>query len=193
MNRWTYWLNNTYCFDINHSCLFYRFNNWVYNLEYVYNYRAEDSRMNCFFNKNCNSCYFTAALGVILNQDKNTQKFFGGGQTDKKSKQVARDDMYHTNDITAMDMLTSRGVLSTGLNGSAPVAFTWDATTWEKKGRYKLDKGSREVTAIAISQDGKYVAMCVKHNNHDIFVFELVKGTQVKKTRLDLTVSTLYL
>jgi WD40 repeat protein len=155
----------------------------TYNLEYVYGYRAEDSRMNCFFNKNGNACYFTAALGVILDQDKNTQKFFGGGQTDNKSKQVARDDMYHTNDITAMDMSTCRGVCATGQNGSVPVAFTWDATTGEKKGRYKLDKGSREVTAIAISQDGKYVAMCDNHNDHNIFVFDLAKGTQVKKDK----------
>ena len=152
-------------------------------MDNVYGYRAEDSKMNCFFNKNGNACNFTAALGVILDQDKNTQKFFGGGQTDNKSKQVARDDMYHKNNITAMDMSTCRGVCATRQNGSVSVAFTWDATTGEKKGRYNLDKGSREVTAIAISQDGKYVAMCDNHNDHNIFVFDLAKGTQVKKDK----------
>ena len=91
--------------------------------------------------------------------------------------------MYHTNDITAMDMSTCRGVCATGQNGSVPIAFTLDATTGEKKGRYNLDKGSREVTAIAISQDGKYVAMCDNHNDHNIFVFDLAKGTQVKKDK----------
>ena len=95
----------------------------TYDLEYVYGYRAEDSRMNCFFNKNGNVCYFTAALGVVLDQDKNTQKFFGGGQTDNTSKMVARDDMYHTNDITAMDMSNCRTLWATGQNGSVPAAF----------------------------------------------------------------------
>jgi microtubule-associated protein-like 6 len=155
----------------------------TYELEYVYGYRAEDSRMNCFYNKNGNVCYFTAALGVILDQDKNTQKFFGGGQTDNTSKQVARDDLYHTNDITAMDTSNCRTLCATGQNGSVPVAFVWDAATGAKKGRYKLDKGGREVTAIAIDPSKKYVALCANDNDHQLYIFDLEKGTQVKKDK----------
>jgi microtubule-associated protein-like 6 len=51
-----------------------------YTLEYVYGYRCEDSRQNVFFNSSGQAVYMTAALGVILDQSSNTQKFFGGGQ-----------------------------------------------------------------------------------------------------------------
>ena len=52
-----------------------------------------------------------------------------------------------------------------------------------KKGRYKLDKGGREVTAIAIDPKKKYVAMCANDNDHQLYIFDLDKGTQVKKDK----------
>ena len=63
----------------------------TYALEYVYGYRSADSRQNCHYNSNGNATYMTAALGVILNQNDNTQKFFGGGEVDNTSKQTAND------------------------------------------------------------------------------------------------------
>jgi WD40 repeat protein len=154
-----------------------------YELEYVYGYRAEDSRMNCFYNKDGHICYMTAALGVILDQRSNTQKFFGGGQTDNTSKKVARDEVGHTNDITAMDMSNCRGLCATGQNGSRPVAFIWDSTTGDKKGRYKLDKGMREVTAIAISPDNKHVALTDNHNDHNLWIYDVESQSKVKKEK----------
>mmetsp|Transcript_42835 Transcript_42835/g.50228 ORF Transcript_42835/g.50228 Transcript_42835/m.50228 type:complete len:569 (+) Transcript_42835:31-1737(+) len=154
-----------------------------YELEYVYGYRAEDSRMNCFYNSSGNACYFTAALGVILDQGSNTQKFFGGGQTDNQSKHVSRDDKAHTNDITAMDMSCDRSLCATGQNGSKPVAFLWDSKSGDFKARFKLDKGMREVTAIAISPDNKMVALTDNHNDHNIWVFDAAKGSQLNKDK----------
>jgi hypothetical protein len=43
-----------------------------YELEYVYGYRCEDSRMNVYFNSAGEAVYMTAALGVILNTQSNT-------------------------------------------------------------------------------------------------------------------------
>ena len=155
----------------------------TYELEYVYGYRAEDSRMNCFYNKKGNVCYMTAALGVILDQGSNKQKFFGGGQTDNSSKHVARDEAGHTNDITAMDMSNCRGFCATGQNGSKPVAFIWDSTNGDKKGRYKLSKGMREVTAIGISPDGKHLALTDNHNDHHLWIFDVDSEKEVKKDK----------
>jgi hypothetical protein len=155
----------------------------TYELEYVYGYRAEDSRMNCFYNKKGNVCYMTAALGVILDQGSNKQKFFGGGQTDNSSKHVARDEVGHTNDITAMDMSNCRGLCATGQNGAKPVAFVWDSTTGDKKGRYKLTKGMREVTAIAISPDNKLLALTDNHNDHNLWIFDVDSEKEVKKDK----------
>lgn len=155
----------------------------TYNLEHVYGYRCEDSRMNCFYNKNGNAVYFTAALGVILDHGSNSQKFFGGGQVDNASKKVARDDHGHTNDITAMDVSDCRGVAATGQNGSRPVAFAWDACTGDKKARFKLDKGMREVTAIGLSPDNKMVALTDNHNDHHIWVFDVSTEECLKKDK----------
>lgn len=71
-------------------------------LEYVYGYRCEDSRQNVFFNPDGNVTYMTACLGVILDKNDNTQKFFGGGEVDNKSKQVASDANHHSNDIMCL-------------------------------------------------------------------------------------------
>jgi len=50
-----------------------------YELEYVYGYRSADSRQNCYFNCKNQATYMTAAVGVILDPETNTQCFFGGG------------------------------------------------------------------------------------------------------------------
>ncbi len=71
----------------------------------------------------------TAALGVILNQNDNTQKYFGGGQVDLKAKNVSNDNDSHTDDITALSISSDRRYAVTGQVGSAPVAFLWDAQT----------------------------------------------------------------
>jgi hypothetical protein len=50
----------------------------------------------------------TAAIGVILDQGSNTQKFFGGGQVDTRAKNVSNDNDHHTDDITAITISNDR-------------------------------------------------------------------------------------
>ena len=64
------------------------------------------------------ACYMTAALGVILDQDSNTQKFFGGGEVDNTSKQTANDNNCHTNDIMCIKVCNHRKMAATGQVGS---------------------------------------------------------------------------
>lgn len=71
----------------------------------------------------------TAAVGVILDQSTNTQKYFGGGQVDLRAKNVSNDNDSHTDDITALTISSDRNFAATGQVGSAPVAFLWDAQT----------------------------------------------------------------
>lgn len=154
-----------------------------FELDYVYGYRAEDSRMNCYYNCDGQICYMTAALGIVLDQGSNTQKFFGGGQTDNKSKKVASNANCHTNDITAMGMSACRKYCATGQNGSTPVAFTWDSCTGKKNERYVLKKGCREVTAISICPENKHVALVDNHNDHNLFIYKFSDGSIVKKDK----------
>ena len=76
----------------------------------------------------------TACLGVILNKDSNTQKFFGGGEVENSSKQVSSTKDSHNNDIMCMDVNTSggRNLAVTGQVGKWPAVFIWDTTTGEK-------------------------------------------------------------
>ena len=75
----------------------------------------------------------TAALGVILDPASNTQRFFGGGQTDLQSKKVSNDNEHHTDDVTALSISSDRALAVTGQVGQAPVAFLWDAQTGQKR------------------------------------------------------------
>lgn len=110
----------------------------------------------------------TACLGVILNKDSNTQKFFGGGEVENQSKQVSSSQDSHNNDIMCMDVNQTggRNVAVTGQVGKWPAVFVWDTTTGEKIHRFALNKGSRAVAAVAISQDGTHIATLDKHNDH---------------------------
>mmetsp|Transcript_5834 Transcript_5834/g.9343 ORF Transcript_5834/g.9343 Transcript_5834/m.9343 type:complete len:222 (+) Transcript_5834:21-686(+) len=125
----------------------------TYELEYVYGYRCEDSRQNVFFNPDGNLVYMTACLGVILDKEANTQTFFGGGEVENKSKQVASDKHHHNNDIMCLDVNTSTGRqwAATGQVGKSPSIFVWNTQTGEKKARFKLERNSRAVSAIALS------------------------------------------
>jgi len=42
--------------------------------------------------------------------------------------------------------------------------------------KFQLPKGSRGVTAIGISYDGKYVSIADNSNDHYVYVFELNSG-----------------
>ncbi len=102
----------------------------------------------------------TACLGIVLDQASNTQKFFGTGEVDNTSKQVSADTNGHNNDILALKMNTCNGVnlCVTGQVGKAPAVFVWDASSCQKVQRVKLPQGARGVSAVAISEDGKYIA-----------------------------------
>lgn len=118
----------------------------------------------------------TAALGVILNHQSNTQKFFGGGQVENKAKNVSNDANAHTDDITSITISADRQWASSGQVGSAPAAFTWNSKTGEFKQRYKLLKGARGVNAIAMSNDSKYVALVDLHDSHYVYVYDVATG-----------------
>ena len=144
-----------------------------YKLEYVFGYRAEDSRNNLFYNKEGNIVYMTACLGVILNKRTNDQTFFGGIEVEHHEKQSARDLFNHTNDIMAMEVSNDRKIACSGQNGSQPSWFIWDAITGEVYRRFILPKGARGVVAIGFSEDNAYVATIDNSDDHVVRVFDV--------------------
>ena len=83
--------------------------NMSVNLEYVHGYRSKDCRNNIFFN-NDRLIYFAAGVGIRLNYENNTQKFF------KK----------HRDDIISMDYSKEIGKFATGEIGPKPRVFIWN-------------------------------------------------------------------
>lgn len=73
-------------------------------------------------------------------------------------------------------MSSDRTFAASGQVGSAPVAFVWDSATGAMIRRFKLAKGARGVDAISISADGKLVACVDRHDQHNVYVFEVDSG-----------------
>jgi WD40 repeat protein len=65
-------------------------------------------------------------------------------------------------------------MVATGQVGKAPTIFIWGSENAEIKHKIKLPKGTRSVTTLGFSFDGKYLAACDLHNDHNIHVFNLV-------------------
>lgn len=119
----------------------------------------------------------SAALGIIHNPHSNTQKFFGGGRVENSAKNVANDENVHTDDILSIKYNKNTNQCVTGQVGSAPVAFVWSAGNCSKQSRMKLPKGSRGITAVAISTDGKRVACVDLNDQHRVYCFDADSGS----------------
>jgi len=142
-----------------------------YSLEYVYGYRCADSKQNAYWNKQGCAVYMTAALGVILDVQSNTQKFFGGGEVVSTAKNVANDMNHHTDDVMCVSLCPKRETAVSGQVGSSPTIFCWDACTGEKKQRIKIAKGARGIVACAINGEGM-IAAADLNNEHCVYVYD---------------------
>ena len=123
----------------------------------------------------------TACLGVILDHNSNTQKFFGGGEVNDERRGEQNDQLMHNDDILGLEMSVDRTTAVTCQRGPKPTCFAWDASTGEKKCRFTLPKGSRGISCISISECGNYMACVDQTNDHNLFVFDLSSGSQVFK------------
>ena len=55
-----------------------------------------------------------AALGIVLDTDKNEMKVFGGQETKMVAKNVADDSKFHMDDILSLDVSADRKTVVTG-------------------------------------------------------------------------------
>jgi len=141
-------------------------------MDYVYGYRAIDSRNNIFYTAKSNEIvYMTAALGIVLNTETNTQKFFGGGD---KSKLQGHDD-----DITALAVHPNKKYVATGQVGKDPLICVWSASDCSLIAKFRLGKDTRAVKCIGFSKDGRYLAAVGDDNDHTVAVWEWEDGHKV--------------
>jgi WD40 repeat protein len=147
-----------------------------YKLEYVYGYRSEDSRQNCYYTASGKIAYMTAALGIVLDPKTNTQTFFGGNSTDTKSKFKTSTDCQHNDDILALDISKDRKYCITGQVGQEPKLFVWDVETKAVVSKLNLPKGTRGISAIGFSSDRSMFACADLHNDHNVYVGDVKSG-----------------
>ena len=70
-----------------------------------------------------------AAVGIVLNTDSNTQKFFGAGYSKTADG--------HSDDITALAIAPDRNTIATGEVGKNPKICVWDSGTMQKLAEWR--------------------------------------------------------
>ena len=64
--------------------------------------------------------------------------------------------------------------------------FIWDANTAERIDMMTLPKGSRSVSALAFSHDGKYVSAADMSDDHCVHLFDLTQKDPKKNKCIHL-------
>jgi len=124
-------------------------------LQHIYGYRCHDARNNVRYTAQGTVVYHAAGVGVVLNKEQNTQKFF----------------MEHNDDILCIALDPTGKFAATGQIGPKPWIFVWDVTTMECLARITgtLTKG---IKTIAFSNDGKLLAATAMDDEHNVAVYE---------------------
>ena len=145
-------------------------------LEHVYGYRCFDTRQNIFFNKSTHEIvYCAAALGIVLDVNARTQRFFGG----KEVRQMQG----HTDDITALAVHPTRTLVATGEVGKNPAIIVWDSSSCSEVSAFRQSENSRAVTALAFSGDGNLLVSCALDNFHTVRVWDWAHRRMVSENR----------
>lgn len=141
--------------------------------EYVWGYRCGDCRDNAFYTSNENNIvYMTASIGVVLDYQNNTQKYFGCGA--KENNEGA-----HNDDITALSIHPNRDLVATGQVGKDPIICVWSTKTMALVTSFKQGRDTRAVRSLGWSKNGKYLASTGDDNEHSVFVYDVEKGTKI--------------
>jgi WD40 repeat protein len=125
------------------------------DLEFVHGYRCHDVRNNIAYSKDGkNVLYFTAAVGVIHNLEKNAQTFV----------------FENTDDI--LSMATYEDLCCTGEIGPRPVLSLWNNLTGQVYGNLigVLTKG---ICQIAFDSTGTRLAAIGMDTDHTVVIFDV--------------------
>ena len=117
-----------------------------------------------------------AAVGVVLDIEKNDMKVFGGVETKMVAKNVADDSKFHMDDILSIDVSLDRKLVVSGQVGKTPSVHFWDAETCESRGTFKVKDGARGIAAISVSPCLRYVACVDMHNDHHVVIYNIKRN-----------------
>ncbi|KAJ3417480.1 Echinoderm microtubule-associated protein-like 5 [Chytridiales sp. JEL 0842] len=138
-------------------------------LEYVHGYRMRDVNNNAYYLAPGLIVFPAGAVGVVMDIEKNTQRFFQGR---------------HKEDITAITVHPSKRLVATGDIVSVAdgcYIYIWDPKTPEdthrqvqiRVGEKKLAKG---ISDLQFSPDGKYLCATAMDDEHTVYVYDWQKA-----------------
>jgi microtubule-associated protein-like 6 len=132
-------------------------------LEYIHGYRCHDARNNLRYTREGKIVYHAAAVGIVLDQKTNTQKFMN----------------QHNDDLHCLAIDPTGQFCATGQIGAKPQIIVWNNSTMEVVARLQgtLTKGIKN---LAFSPDGNLLAASAFDDDHSIAVYQWKATTGLK-------------
>ncbi len=142
-------------------------------VEWVYGFRAQNSRNNVRYNLRGEVIFHAAGLGVVYDKARDVQRFHAG---------------YHAGDVLCLALDPTRRFCATGEEGDRPGINVWDTQTTRLLGRLGGGNGEGSVAgvpgphcgggvvAVAFSRDGTRLASVSCDANHTIAVWRSQRG-----------------
>lgn len=133
-------------------------------IDYVYGYRGRDCKNNVRYLKNGSIVYHAAALGIVLDMVKNTQRFFNRHDDDIICLDV------HPDGIVMIYVIIVQKV-ATGQLGLKPAIYVWDSNTLVPKCCFKglFTKG---ICSLSFSPSGEKIAAVGLDDSHILAVYD---------------------
>ena len=124
-------------------------------LDFVYGYRAHDSRHNVAYNVDGLVVYPAAAVGVCYDAKEHAQQFFTA----------------HTDDVLCMAMHPDGEIVATGQAGRDPSICVWSSTTCELLAELK-GFHRRAVVSLSFDGTGRFLSSVGLDDDHSVAVYD---------------------
>ena len=137
-------------------------------LQYVYGYRAKNSKNNISYLKDGSIAYHAAALGIVHDKKTNSQRFFNK----------------HKHEIVAIAFHPDGIRVATGDHCAQPAIYVWDSTTCNQVARFQgqLEKGVR---SLAFSPTGDYLAAIDMSEYHVLAIYDANNSILLAISKID--------
>lgn len=143
--------------------------NQTLELSYVFGYRSFDCRNNVKFDSKGRIVYHQAAIGIVLDHEKNEQSFL----------------IQHNDDITCVDV--NEDMVVTGQTGANPSLIVWETNKKEDKLIKKMvitDELKSGISCVCFSQTKARLAAICNDENHRLVIYDCAK---LQKKQIDPT------
>eukprot|EP01047_Picozoa_sp_COSAG01_P010537 COSAG01_NODE_448_length_16920_cov_3570.438143_3_plen_195_part_00 len=116
----------------------------------MYGYSGlQNTAPNLFYTKRGDVVYYTAAVGIVYNDEENVQKFF----------------LRHTDDIQCLTMHSDFDTVATGQVGAEPIVFIWSAEGVTDRDKHPGPEGREEPIRIKLPY-GQRAVQCMGFSKH---------------------------